>query len=430
MEKIKVLHLLQNSLPLISGSTIRSKYIFKFQRDFCQPIVLTSFIFKNRKNGKDFEVIDKIPHYRINKHLSKLLRIWNKLISGIINIIYKFLRININNEILYLPVAYFTKQYIKRLAKFYDVDIIHQHSHFEICKYSYDIAKKHDKPYVYEVRGFIEESMLANLNARKITNSKLIQFLYNKIKNQETKIIKKSDFVITLSDPMKDELIKRGIDKNKIELVPNSINPNHNHLKYNSNSLKRREITLGFFGQLRWYEGLEVLLKAIPILKKRGLKVKLIIIGNSQGNYLNFLKKIVNRLGIFDNIEFLNSVPHEEIGYYYSLVDMIVIPRLDCGVCRLVSPLKPLDAMYHNVLVIASELPALRWNIEDGSTGVLFEPENSEDLAEKIFYYYNHIGKRREIESYAKGIVETKFTWKNNVLRYKGIYEKIYTRKS
>ena len=93
---MKVLHLLQNSLPLISGSTIRSKYIFKFQRDFCEPIVLTSFNFKNRK---DFEIIDKIPHYRINKHLSKLLRIWYKSISRLINIIYKVFRINIDTEL-------------------------------------------------------------------------------------------------------------------------------------------------------------------------------------------------------------------------------------------------------------------------------------------------------------------------------------------
>ena len=61
---MRVLHILHESLPLISGFTIRSKYIMKHQKDFAKVFVFTTFNFKRNKN---LEIIDNTPYLRMNK---------------------------------------------------------------------------------------------------------------------------------------------------------------------------------------------------------------------------------------------------------------------------------------------------------------------------------------------------------------------------
>jgi len=68
---MRVLHLLNRSLPYISGSTIRTKYIFKFQKKFSKIIALTPFLFE--KSKKNLETIENIPYYRINKSIAFLM---------------------------------------------------------------------------------------------------------------------------------------------------------------------------------------------------------------------------------------------------------------------------------------------------------------------------------------------------------------------
>jgi len=426
-KKMRVLHILHNSLPLISGSTIRSKYIFKYQKKFAQVFVLTSFLFNNKK---DFEIIDNIPYFRINRNISKFLRLYNRILSRIDNYFYKFFKIDLKRllrEVYYFPICFFTKYHIQNIVNFYNIDIIHQHTQPKFGKYSLEVAKKLKIPYIYEVRGFIEENMLVAVKDLKRKDPKLINFIYNKIINQETDVLGKSDFIITLSEPMKEILVRRKLKEEKIGVVPNCIDTDLINPSILNSGLKEElkineDIVIGFFGKLSWYEGIEILIKALPLILEKEVSIKILLIGNVVKEYFQYLNRLIHELNVSENVLFLKPLPHEELIKFYSIVDMIVLPRLDHAVCRVVTPIKPLEAMGFKTLVIASDLPALRCTIIDEKTGILFEPENSEALASKILYFHQKIQEKEIIENYARNYVENHFSWKKIIPKYKELY--------
>ena len=427
---MRVLHILHESLPHISGFTIRSKYIFKHQKKFADVFVFTTFQY-NRK--KELEIYDKIPYFRMNQRISYLIKKYNKLAIRASNLIYKLLKLDIEEKIgplLYFPVSFFTRYYLKKTIRAYNIEIIHQHSQYQVGNYSLKLASKLKIPYVYEVRGFIEDSMLATSQNRRISDKSLLKFVYYRIKNSETKILKKADMVITLSEPMKNELLKRNIKDKKIKVIPNCIDPSilesDNHIEDFHLNLTKYDLVLGYFGQIRWLEGIDILLQASAILKKNKINFKILLIGNIKEPYQNYLNELIKSLDLSDNVLFMGVLPHATLLKYYSLVDMIILPRLNQRVCRIVTPLKPLEAMLFKTLMIASNLPALKYTIMDGKTGILFDPENSDDLASKIIYYYTNLDKKREIEDFAHEYVINNFSWKNIVLKYREVYQDLF----
>ncbi len=289
---MKILHLLQNSLPLISGSTIRSKYIFKYQKKFSKIFVLTSFQFK-RKNYLD--IIDNVPYYRIDRRIAFLLRKYLIFINRLSEILYKFFNIDIENKFLYLLISIFMKYYIKKLVKFYKIDIIHQHTHYRVGRYALKVAKKQKIPFIYEVRGFLEENFIADIKYRKNFDLKLINYDYNKTKTNETNLMKKSDLIITLSDSMKKELIKRNIKEEKIKIIPNCadtdlLKPVRTNLRLKNDLKLNGKFVIGYIGQLRWYEGIDILIRSISFILKEIQNIRIILIGRIDKNYLKYLK--------------------------------------------------------------------------------------------------------------------------------------------
>lgn len=427
---MRVLHIIRDSLPSISGFTIRSKNIFRYQKKFAKIFVLTTFHFKSKR---DLDIIDNIPYFRMNKRLSSFLRIYDKLVLRFINFFYKIFNINLEKRIqslLFFPISRFTKYNIKKIIKHYDIDLIHQHSNYRIGKYSLEVAKSMKIPYIYEVRGFIEESILATARSWRLPDTKLLNLVYNRVREQETKILKEADLIITLSDVMKNELVKRQLDQNKIGIIPNCIEVNQfKKVKMDQNLRKKlnidEELILGYFGRIRWLEGIDTLIKSIPILQKNGIDIRVILIGNIEKKYSIFLKTLINKLDLSKNVLFLGSMPQKELIHYYSIVDMIIIPRGNNKVSRIVTPIKPIEAMRFNTLVIASDLPALRYSIIDNKTGALFKPENEKDLATKVIHYYRNPDLKGEIENFASKYVKENFSWDKVIQKYKKLYQNL-----
>ena len=429
---MRVLHLLNRSLPYISGSTIRTKYIFKFQKKFSKIIALTSFLFE--KSKKNLEIIENIPYYRINKSIAFLMRKYYNLINRLNHAFYKFFNIDIENNIQYFPISILIKYYIKKLIYFYNIDIIHQHTHYDVGQCSVKLAKKYKIPFIYEVRGFIEESILANSKIQKSYDPRLLSYRYSKIKGKETEIMRNSDLVITLSEPMKQELIKRNIDKNKIKIISNGVDtgllkPVKVNVKLKEKLNLNEKFIIGFIGDMRWLEGLDILIKALPFILKETQNIGIVLIGNVEKEYLKYLKRLSNELKVSKYISFLGVIPHDEIKEYYSIIDIIVLHRLNFKLSRLVTPLKQLEAMAFKTIVIASDLPALRDTIKPKETGDLFKPENPKELASKILYYLSNPAEKRKIEDFARSYVDNNLSWKKIIPKYEIIYRELLKNK-
>ncbi len=421
---MNILHLLQTSYPLVSGSTIRTNYIFKFARKFSTIIGLTSFLY-----DRDFflEIIDGIPYYRIDHRINKLIRRYLKIKRIINRFLLKHFKVYRENQIFEFIITKYFQIIIQKLIKIYKIDIIHGHSHFRAAKYGLKVAKKKNIPFVYEVRGFTEKNLISDFKSGNYSKDQKI-LSYLDIKLNETRLMLNSDLVVTLSNSMKYEIINRGVQENKIIIVPNGTDPNQlKPVKKNQNLLLdlklHNTIIIGYIGRISWYEGIEILIKALPILLKEISNVKILLVGKINDDYRKFLSKIIEDLNLKDYVIINGPVPHEKISKFYSIMDFVILPRLNIDVCRIVTPLKPLEAMAFKKFILVSKLPAFQNIIIPGETGDFFKPEDSRDLATKVIYYLNHSEKKLEIENSVRNFVKERYAWKKIVPLYEEAYK-------
>ena len=132
--------------------------------------------------------------------------------------------------------------------------------------------------------------------------------------------------------------------------LPNGVHSNRFLPKSPNHELKQKlgiesdAIVLGYIGSLVSYEGLDLLLKALPEVKKKADNpFKLMIVGD--GAFMEQLQTLADELNLQEDVLFTGRVPHEEVEEYYSIVDIAPFPRLPLPVTEMVSHLKPFEAM-------------------------------------------------------------------------------------
>jgi len=411
--KPKILHLLNVSLPNLSGYSIRSHNILKHQRKYCHIYAITGPAYIQKKTPDN---IENILYFRFlptkGYHLffnPKIIKIVKK--AQILNWYY---RIIFKNTLFSL----------KKLITFYKPDILHVHSSHFYGYYISKIAKKLNIPFIFEVRGFLEDTHVG------LGTLKQGSLQYNNKKKFRLKIIKKADVIITLGRAMKKELISQGVDKYKIKIVPNGVDTKELHPKPPKISLKEKlniknEKILGYIGSIRRIEGIEILLKAMKVIKKEINDVILLIVGPGDPIYINELKNISKKLKINNCVKFLGPVPNSEISDYYSIVDICVIPRLNLRVNQLVTPLKPLEVMAMGKVLLVSDLPALRELVKPKISGDVFEVENSQDLSEKILKYLSDEKTMKQIGKTARKYVVDNYDWAKVIKKYIILYKNL-----
>jgi glycosyltransferase involved in cell wall biosynthesis len=116
------------------------------------------------------------------------------------------------------------------------------------------------------------------------------------------------------------------------------------------------------------------------------------------------------------------QVPHEEIGAYYSLIDVFVCPRKRMRLTELVTPLKPLEAMAMAKPVLASDVGGLSELIQHGSTGMLFRADDTSSLLEQAAQLASSRQQRVSLGAAARAHVERERSWPRVVSRYLEIY--------
>jgi glycosyltransferase involved in cell wall biosynthesis len=118
-------------------------------------------------------------------------------------------------------------------------------------------------------------------------------------------------------------------------------------------------------------------------------------------------------------------VPHDDVQKYYDLIDLLVYPRVRIRLTDLVTPLKPLEAMAMNKVLVASDVGGHHELIRDGETGNLFKADDLNDLANTVLRVLkNRADWPRQLAAGRK-FVETERSWKNSVSNYIDMYDRL-----
>ena len=141
-----------------------------------------------------------------------------------------------------------------------------------------------------------------------------------------------------------------------------------------------------------------------------------------EGPVRRHLETLAENLGVAELCCFSGRIPHDQVLKYYSLIDVFVVPRKNRAVCRLVTPLKPLEAMAQGLLLVASDVGGHKELIRDGETGMLFRAGDADDLARSVLQLMSMQERWPQMREAGRRFVETERNWTNSVARYRGVY--------
>ena len=137
------------------------------------------------------------------------------------------------------------------------------------------------------------------------------------------------------------------------------------------------------------------------------------------------LAQLARRLGVADRVLLPGRVGHDDVPAYYALMDVFVVPRTDEPTTRLVTPLKPYEAMACGKPVVVSRVPALQEMVLEGRTGLSFVPEDAGDLADVIERLAADPEGRAALGGRAREWVAANRGWDANARRYVELYREL-----
>lgn len=266
-------------------------------------------------------------------------------------------------------------------------------------------------PVVHEVRDFPEESWLAQAPGRSRDDT-----TYVALRELETHCMREADAVLTLGEAMKAEIVSRGVPEERVRVAPHAVDPLFLTPPPDGSALRAglgigpEDYVVGTVGTLTRPEGTRTLLEAAARLRRRGVPVRLLLVGD--GPERGALETAAGQLGLTDGtVLFTGMVPHGQVRAYHGVLDVFALPRTDDRACRLVPPHEPVEAMASGLPVVASDLTAVRELVEHRVSGALVpaqDPTAWADALEGLF----HSPERRQAWGVAgRAFVARDRTW-------------------
>jgi PEP-CTERM/exosortase A-associated glycosyltransferase len=301
--------------------------------------------------------------------------------------------------------------------------IIHAHSPVLNALPALKVGRQLGIPVVYEVRAFWEDAAVDHGATREGS------LRYRLTRKIETHALKRADHVFTICEGLRRDIVARGIADNKVTVIPNAVDiESFEPGGYADQGLKARLglsgcTVLGFIGSFYAYEGLDLLLEALPQIIKSRPEVRVLLVGGGAQDAA--LKAQAARLGLGDKVVFAGRVPHSDVNSYYNLVDLLVYPRHPMRLTELVTPLKPLEAMAQGRLLVASDVGGHRELIEDGKTGVLFRAGSADSLTHAVLSLLDHPERWQYLREQGRRFVETERNWTASASAYRPVFEQL-----
>ena len=390
---MRILHILDHSLPLHSGYTFRTAAILREQR----ALGWETFHLTTPKQGFSTVEVEEADGLRFYRTLAPEG-------TGLV------------------AQMRLTARRIDQLVDQLQPDLIHAHSPVLNALPAEWVARKRRLPVVYEMRASWED---AAVDHGTTTEGSL---RYRVSRALESFALRHADQITTICEGLRGDIRQRGIPADKITVIPNAVDANAFQFGAEPDAALRSELgldgctVLGFAGSFYGYEGLDLLVAATARLAARDPGIRLLLVGG--GVQEANLRSQADELGIADRVIFTGRVPHSRVQKYYELIDVLAYPRLPIRLTELVTPLKPLEAMAQGRMFVASDVGGHRELVRHGETGFLCKAGSVEALAEAIADVLAHRERWPAIRRQARDFVERERTWANSVARYREVYRR------
>lgn len=401
---MRILHVLDHSLPLHSGYTFRTAAILREQRARgWETIQLTSP--RHRVSAQAVPSAD-------SEQVEDLEFLRTRYAAGAWSVLPAVGR--------YLDEMRCTAARIEQVARARRPDLLHAHSPVLNALPALRTGARLGLPVVYEVRACWEDAAVDHGTTREGS------LRYRMTRALETHALRRADAVTVICDGLRREFESRGIASDKITVIPNAVDVAGFEFGRPADPALRREMgllgatVLGFVGSFYAYEGLDLLLRAFAVL--RGMRGDLALLFVGGGPQEAALQALARELGVAEHVRFAGRVPHARVQGYYDQIDLLAYPRRSMRLTELVTPLKPLEAMAQGRVFVASDGGGHRELVRDGTTGFLFEAGSIDSLVRVVQQVLDARELWPRVRQQGREFVERERTWARSVGGYLAAY--------
>ncbi|MGW4425660.1 glycosyltransferase family 4 protein [Streptosporangium sp. NPDC004631] len=399
----RVLHCVTNALPYTqAGYTVRTHRIVTAQRAAgLDPHVVTSWgwpMMQGHADATPYEEIDGTPYHRLIPNGGEVpFESHGRMIRG--------------------------AGEVTELVRTLRPRVLHAATDHRNGSVALAVRERTGTPMVYEVRGFLEETWASRDPKRVGSQRHVLQ------RDREAFIMRSADAVVTLAETMASEIADRGVPRERIFLAPNAVDDTLLTAEYDGAAFRSAygiepgEIIMGSVSSIVAYEGFSTMIAAAALLRDGGAPIKVLLVGD--GAERPALLEQVEELGLADVVILPGRVGPDEALQAQSAIDIFVCPREDLRVCRLVTPLKPVEAMALGKPVVLSDLPALSELVGTGGAGLLVPPGDPEALAGALAGLRDDPERRAAMGEAGRAEVAAKRTWSRVAETYRDLYQSL-----
>jgi glycogen synthase len=314
------------------------------------------------------------------------------------------------------------KNAILEVAKKEKPQVLHAHSPVLNAWPAIWAGRELGIPAVYEIRAFWED---AAVDHGTTTEGSL---RYRATRAFETRACFKADAVVTICQGLRTGLLERGLPEKKLFVLPNGVESDKFPPPPLDTALRARlgldgKVVVGFIGSLYRYEGLRYLLEAMPMMLAKRPDMACLIVGGGFDGEEDELRAQAARLGIADKVKVTGKVPHAEVNAYYSLIDVLVYPRIRSRLLETVTPLKPLEAMSMEKLVVGSDVGGIKELIEHGANGLLFRADEPADLSRTVLDILANPAEMERLRKAGRVHVREHRSWNTLIAAHRRVYD-------
>ena len=305
-------------------------------------------------------------------------------------------------------------------------DVLHAHSPVLNAIPALRVGRKLGLPVVYEVRAFWEDAAVDHGTTSEGS------LRYRLTRRLETHALRNADHVFTICEGLRSDIAGRGIAPGKVTVIPNAVDIHDFEPGGAPDAALKSQlgldgaVVLGFIGSFYAYEGLDLLLRALPAMLLRRPDLRVLLVGG--GPQEAALKAQAQALGVADRVVFTGRVPHAQVQRYYDLIDVLVYPRHSMRLTELVTPLKPLEAMAQGRLLLASDVGGHKELIRDGDTGVLFRAGSADSLVDALDGLLQRRHTWPALRAAGRAFVERERQWAASAQHYRPVFERLAAR--
>lgn len=401
----RVLHLLTNSLPhTTSGYAVRSQAVLRAQAEA----------------GLEVRAVTR-PGYPVT--VGRLARGRTDVVDGV-----TYARL-LPRRLAPTAVGRLAQhlEEVRAVARDWRPDVLQTTTNYTGAVVTRALARELDVPWVYEVRGVLEDTWVASFPAERRAAVRASE-RYRLLRARETELTRAADAVVVLGETVRDDLVERGVDPARITVAPNAVDAEL-LTRTTEPAAARRALGLptegfwvGTVSSLVGYEGVATLIEAVALARAGGLDVRACVVGD--GVARPELLRLVAELGLGGAVLLPGRVPPSEATGWYEALDVVGVTRLDTEVTRTVVPLKPMAAMALGRPLIASDLPALAELVGRPGSGLLTAPEDPRAVAEAIERLANDAALRASLGRAGRAFAATR-TWDAVGRTYRELVEAI-----